>query len=88
MHKWVKGVYFCKCDKHRNPMSCSVCDLRSGPEVIKRFSCSTQLCTKYILFIDVKMPTIVDIYKIRGLKLFLSDLGLGKCTLCFEITKF
>ena len=34
---------------------------RSGPEVIKLFSCSTQLSTKFILFINVKMPTIVGI---------------------------
>ena len=28
-----------------------------GPEVIKLFSCSTQLSTKFILLINVKMPT-------------------------------
>ena len=33
----------------------------SGPEVIKLFSCSTQLSTKLILLINVKMPTIVGI---------------------------
>ena len=32
-----------------------------GPEVIKLFSCSTQLSTKYILLISVRMPTIVGI---------------------------
>ena len=32
-----------------------------GPEVIKLFSCSTQQSTKYILLINVKMPTIVGI---------------------------
>ena len=32
-----------------------------GPEVIKLFSCSTQLSTKLILLINVKMPTIVGI---------------------------
>ena len=31
------------------------------PEVIKLFSYSTQLSTKFILFINVKMPTIVGI---------------------------
>ena len=37
-------------------------DLRSsGPEVIKLFSCSTQLSTKFILLINVKMSTIVVI---------------------------
>ena len=32
---------------------------RSGPEVIKLFSCSTQQSMKFILLINVKMPTIV-----------------------------
>ena len=32
-----------------------------GPEVIKLFSYSTQLSTKFILLINVKMPTIVGI---------------------------
>ena len=35
--------------------------LRAGPEVIKLLPCSTQLSTKFILLINVKMPTIVDI---------------------------
>ena len=30
-----------------------------GSEVIKLFSCSTQLSMKFILLINVKMPTIV-----------------------------
>ena len=34
---------------------------RSGPEVIKLFSCSTQLNMLIILLINVKMPTIVGI---------------------------
>ena len=33
----------------------------SGPEVIKLVPCSTQLSTKFILLINVKMPTIVGI---------------------------
>ena len=32
-----------------------------GPEVIKNFSCSTQLSMKFFLLINVKMPTIVGI---------------------------
>ena len=32
-----------------------------GPEVIKLFSCSAQLSTKFFLHINVKMPTIVGI---------------------------
>ena len=34
---------------------------RSGPEVIKLFPCSSQLRTKLILLINVKMPTIFGI---------------------------
>ena len=34
---------------------------QSRPEVIKLFHCSTQLSTKFILLINVKMPTIVGI---------------------------
>ena len=33
----------------------------SGLKVIKLFSCSTQLRLKFILLINVKMPTIVGI---------------------------
>ena len=35
--------------------------MHSGPKVIKLFSCSTQLILKFIMFINVKMPTIVGI---------------------------
>ena len=33
----------------------------SGPEVIKKISCSAQLSLKFFLFINVKMPTFVGI---------------------------
>ena len=33
----------------------------SGPEVIKLFSCSTQLSMKFSPLVNVKMPTIVGI---------------------------
>ena len=36
-------------------------DSRSVPEVIKLFPCSTPLSKKFILLINVKMPTIVGI---------------------------
>ena len=35
--------------------------VRPGPEVIKLFSCSTQLRLKFILLINVKMPRTVGI---------------------------
>ena len=43
---------------------CSVCNivLQSGPEVIKLFSCSTRLSLKFSLIINMKTPTIVDIF--------------------------
>ena len=33
--------------------------VKTGPEVIKLFSCSAQLSTKFFLLISVKMPTVV-----------------------------
>ena len=36
--------------------------VKPGPEVINLFSCSTQLSTKFILLINVKMETIVGIF--------------------------
>ena len=37
------------------------CNMDPGPAVIKLFSCSTELSTKFIMLINVKMPTIVGI---------------------------
>ena len=42
----------------------SVKKVGSGPEAIKLYSCSSQLSMKLILLINVKMPTIVGIFKI------------------------
>ena len=36
-------------------------EFQPGPEVIKLFSYSTQLSKKFILLINVKMPTVVGI---------------------------
>ena len=36
-------------------------NVRSGPEVIKLFPCSTQLNMKFFLLINVEMPTVVGI---------------------------
>ena len=38
----------------------------AGPEVIKLFSCSTQLSMKFSPLINVKMPTIVGILTCMG----------------------
>ena len=40
----------------------SVNQYRPGPEVIKLFSCSTQLRMKFSLLINMKMPTTVGIF--------------------------
>ena len=45
----------------RNTISVKLFGSRSGPEVIKLFSSSTQLSTKFILLINVKKPTTVGI---------------------------
>ena len=38
-----------------------------GIKVIKLFSCSTQLSTKFIMLIKVKMPRIVDIITFKSM---------------------
>ena len=35
--------------------------VKTGPEVVNLFSCSTQLSMKIFLLINVKMPTIIGI---------------------------
>ena len=47
--------------KHAKFPSRQRVNLASGPEFIKLFSCSTLPSTKFILLINVKMPTIVGI---------------------------
>ena len=44
-----------------------------GPEVIKLFPCSTQLSTKLILLINVKMPTIFAILTFISMKNITSE---------------
>ena len=46
------------------------------PEVIKLFSCSTQLSMKFFLLIIVKMPTVVGILTFMSRKI--SILGLSE----------
>ena len=47
-----------------------------GPEIIKLFSCSTQLSMKFFLLINVEMPAIVGISTFTGRKN--SNLGLSE----------
>ena len=42
--------------------NCLSSEKRSGPEVIKLFSCSTQLSMKFSLLINMKMPTLFGIF--------------------------
>ena len=49
---------------------------KPSPEVIKLFSCSTQLSMKFFLLINVKMPTIVGILTFMSRKN--SILGLSE----------
>ena len=51
----------------------------SGPEVIKKISCSTQLSTKFILLINVKMPTIV------GILTFISKINTTSESFCLFV---
>ena len=51
-------------------------DLIPGPEVIKLFSCSTQLSMKFFLLINIKMPTTVGILTVMSRKN--SILGLSE----------
>ena len=41
--------------------------MKPGPTVLNFFSCSTQLSTKFVLLINVKMPTIVGILTLIGM---------------------
>ena len=54
-------------------MNKSFISLRPGPEVIKLLSCSTQLSTKFILLMNVKMPTVVGILTFISMKVTTSE---------------
>ena len=45
----------------------------SGPQIIKLFSCSTQLSMKIIMLINAKMPTIVGIITFKSMKNTMSE---------------
>ena len=53
----------CNCDKSAVRCFVQISSTGTpGPDVVKLFSCSTQLSTKLILLINDKMPTIVGIF--------------------------
>ena len=59
---------------------CNKKDRSPGPEVIKLFSCSTQLSMKFFLLLNVKMPTVVGILTFMSGKI--SILGLAEPKKC------
>ena len=62
IRKYIGKCGLCNKQRHmRQFMKKCTYRTRTGPEVIKLFPCSTQLSTKFILLINVKMPTIVSI---------------------------
>ena len=44
------------------PLLYCLCPICVGPEVIKLFSCSTQLSMKFVLLINLKLLTITNSY--------------------------
>ena len=54
-------IWFCCMWTTKLQASLSISEVWSGPEAIKLFSFSTQLSTKFVLLINVKMPKIVGI---------------------------
>ena len=57
--------------KIHNPINLWANSKAPGPEVIKLFSCSTQLSTKISLLINMKMPTIVGIFIFISREIFM-----------------
>ena len=52
----------CLCFNSHRVSALSFSTYYISPDVIKLFSCSTKLSTKFILLINVKMPTTVGIF--------------------------
>ena len=61
--------------------------LKSGPEVIKLFSYSTQLSMKFFMLINIKMPTVVGILIFISRKNFMLSSALQEKSLnCWYLT--
>ena len=75
--KYIYETYFCGIIKR---LLLYACISTSGSEVIKLFSCWTQLSMKFFLPINVKMPTIVGILIFMSMKNTILGLSEpGKC---------
>ena len=61
MHSWSKVIFLRPPFSESELIPLSKLGIEPDHKVIKLFSCSTQLSTKFILLISVKMPTIVGI---------------------------
>ena len=59
--QWITSIKFTEMRKNLLFTKTGQHSMTPGPEVIKLFSCSTLLRLKFILLINVKMPTIVGI---------------------------
>ena len=59
--------------------------MKSGPEVVKFFSCSTQLSMKLFLCINVKVPTIVGTLTCMSGKNSILGLSEPKTAECLDI---
>ena len=62
MNTWCVLSSFVWIQQRQNGLKLCAKQHETGPDVIKLLSCSTQLSTKFILLINVKMPTIVGIF--------------------------
>ena len=62
--------------------------MRSGPEIIKLFSCSTQLNMKFFLLINVTMPTTVGILTFMSGKNIILGLSEPKKKMNFLINLY
>ena len=64
----LRWAHMQSCRKYYAP---ALFSLRPGPEVIKLFSCSTQLSMKFSPLISMKMPTIVGIFIFMRREIFM-----------------
>ena len=55
----------------------------AGPGVIKLFSCSTQMSTKFILLIDINMPTFISMVNWSHLRYLKQETSLFVSTSAF-----
>ena len=62
--------------------------VKPGPEVIKLFSCSTQLSMKFIMLINNKMPTIVGILIFMNMISTTSEILKGRKIFIFKHFRF